>query len=97
MIAILATVSSAQAGVEDAVVLVDGCSGVCVDEAGLVMTARHCDLPKTVTVRFKDRTVSATRIYVCPETEGPVIYGCEGNGYPFLPVAASPPQIGERL
>jgi len=97
MIAILAIASAAQAGVEDAVVLVDGCSGVCVDEAGLVMTARHCDLPKTVTIRFKDRTVTATRIYVCPEAEGPDTYDCEGDGYPFLPVAASPPQIGERL
>ena len=97
VLACLALSGSLPAGVEDAVVLVDGCSGVCVDEAGLVMTARHCDLPKTVTVRFKDRTVSAKRIYVCPETEGPVIYDCEGDGYPFLPVAASPPQIGERL
>lgn len=97
LIAFLVVATTAQAGIDDAVVQVEGCSGVCVDQAGLVMTARHCDLPETVTIRFKDRTVSATRIYVCHETEGPVIYDCEGAGYPFLPVAASPPQIGERL
>ncbi len=85
------------AGVEDAVVMVEGCSGVCVDPAGLVLTARHCNLPTTVTVRFKDRTVSATRVYVCREVEGPVVYDCEGDAYPFLPVAATAPQVGERV
>jgi thiol-disulfide isomerase/thioredoxin len=85
------------AAVDNAVVMVEGCSGVCVDSAGLVLTARHCDLPATVTVRFKDRTVSATRVYVCREIEGPVVYDCEGDGYPFLPVAATAPQVGERV
>lgn len=83
--------------IDQAVVLVDGCSGVCVDSAGLVMTAKHCDLPETVTIRFKERTVTAQRIYQCPETEGPVVYDCEGDGYPFLNVAASPPMLGEYV
>lgn len=83
--------------IDQAVVLVDGCSGVCVDPAGLVMTAKHCELPETVTIRFKDRTVTAQRIYECPETEGPVVYDCAGDGYPFLHVAASPPLLGEQL
>ncbi len=83
--------------IDQAVVLVDGCSGVCVDPAGLVMTAKHCDLPETVTVRFKERTVTAQRIYQCPETEGPVVYDCVGDGYPFLNVAASPPILGETV
>jgi thiol-disulfide isomerase/thioredoxin len=85
------------AGVEDAVVMVEGCSGVCVDPSGLVLTARHCNLPTTVTVRFKDRTVAATRVYVCREVEGPVVYDCDGDGYPFLPVAATAPLVGERV
>lgn len=89
--------NAAWADAPDAVVMVDGCSGVCIDPTGLVLTVRHCDLPETVTVRFKDRTVTATRIYVCREQEGPVVYDCEGTGYPFLPVAASAPRIGERL
>lgn len=85
------------AGVDDAVVMVEGCSGVCVDPSGLVLTARHCNLPATVMVRFKDRTVSATRVYVCRDVEGPVVYDCEGDGYPFLPIAATAPQVGERV
>ncbi len=85
------------AGVEDAVVMVEGCSGVCVDPSGLVLTAKHCELPTTVTVRFKDRTVSATRVYICREVEGPVAYDCEGDGYPFLPIAATAPLVGERV
>lgn len=89
--------TSVYGAVADAVVMVDGCSGVCVDPAGLVFTVRHCNLPQTVTVRFKDRSVTATRVYVCREVEGPVVYDCEGDGYPYVPVAASPPRIGERL
>jgi len=79
----------------DAVVLVDGCSGVCVDASGLVMTAKHCDLPETVTVKFRKRSVSAQRVYSCSETEGPVVYDCEGDGYPYLEVAMTPPMLGE--
>ncbi len=81
--------------VDDAIVMVDGCSGVCVDSSGLVLTAKHCGLPETVQVRFKDRTVEATRVSVCRETEGPVVYDCDGNGYPYLPVAATAPRVGE--
>ncbi|MCA8985871.1 MAG: trypsin-like peptidase domain-containing protein [Planctomycetaceae bacterium] len=88
---------AAWAAVEDAVVMVEGCSGVCVDPAGLVLTARHCDLPATVTVRFKDRAVSAQRVYVSHEAEGPVVYDCEGDGYPCLPIAATAPRVGERV
>ena len=83
--------------IEDAVVMIGGCSGVCVDPVGLVLTAKHCELPTTITVRFKDRAVTAQRVYVSREAEGPVVYDCEGAGYPSLPVAASPPQIGERV
>ncbi|MFV0444544.1 MAG: trypsin-like peptidase domain-containing protein, partial [Planctomycetaceae bacterium] len=93
----LSCVASTSAAVEDAVVLIDGGSGVCVDPAGLVLTAKHCELPGTVTVRFKDRTVAAQRVYVSRDAEGPVVFDCEGDGYPYLTVAASPPQIGERL
>ncbi|MFV0444715.1 MAG: trypsin-like peptidase domain-containing protein [Planctomycetaceae bacterium] len=93
----LSCVGSTSAAVDEAVVLIDGGSGVCVDPTGLVLTAKHCELPGTVTVRFKDRTATAVRVYVCPETEGPVVYDCDGEGYPSLPVAASPPQFGERL
>jgi thiol-disulfide isomerase/thioredoxin len=89
-----AAIATAWGGVREAVVRVDGCSGVCVDPRGLVLTVRHCDLPEFVSVQFIDRTVSARRVYVCPETEGPVVFDCDGEGYPFLPIASAVPPVG---
>ena len=87
----------ANAGVDEAVVMVAGCSGVCVNSAGIVLTAKHCDLGDEVTVRFKQRAVKAVRIYECQDSEGPVAYDCEGDGYPALPVASTAPVLGEKL
>ena len=89
--------SPAMADVSDSVVIVNGCSGVCVDPEGIVLTAKHCDLPDEVTVRFKHRSVRAVRIYASTDTEGPVAYDCDGAGYPALPVASTPPFAGEKL
>ena len=77
--------------------IVEGCSGVCVDPAGIVLTAKHCDLPAEITVRFKQRSVRAVRVYESHDTEGPVAYDCECDGYPSLPVAVTAPAIGEKL
>ena len=87
----------ANAGVDEAVVMAAGCSGVCVNSAGIVLTAKHCDLGDEVTVRFKQRAVKAVRIYECQDSEGPVAYDCEGDGYPALPVASTAPVLGEKL
>ena len=95
LLSLLPTV--AWAGVDEAIVLVDGCSGVCVDPSGIVLTAKHCDLPAEVTIRFKQRAVHALRVYESSDTEGPVAYDCDGDGYPALPVASSAPVIGEKL
>lgn len=89
--------STAMADVSDTIVMVDGCSGVCVDPSGIVLTAKHCDLPTEVTIRFKQRAVHAVRVYESNDTEGPVAYDCDGEGYPALPVAATAPVIGEKL
>jgi hypothetical protein len=89
--------STAIADVSDGIVIVDGCSGVCVDPSGIVLTAKHCDLPTEVTIRFKQRAVHAVRVYESNDTEGPVAYDCDGEGYPALPVAATAPVIGEKL
>ncbi|RLS59547.1 MAG: hypothetical protein DWH91_00060 [Planctomycetota bacterium] len=94
---VMAIASTASAAVSDAVVLVDDCSGVCVDPTGLVLTAKHCDHPPVVVVRFKDRTVSARRVYVCPETEGPVVFDCDGDGFPFARLAEIVPPNGEKV
>jgi hypothetical protein len=87
----------ALASVDEAIVMVDGCSGVCVDPSGIVLTAKHCDLPAEVNIRFKHRAVHAVRVYESSDTEGPVAYDCDGEGYPTLPVAATAPVIGEKL
>ena len=94
---LLSLIGTSQAGVDDAIVMVDGCSGVCVDPSGIVLTAKHCDLSGEVTIRFKQRTVKAVRVYESNDSEGPVAYDCEGNGYPALPVASTAPAIGEKL
>lgn len=94
---VLALTSTASAAVSDAVVLVGDCSGVCVDPTGLVLTAKHCDHPPVVVVRFKDRRVSARRVYVCPETEGPVVFDCDGEGFPFARLAEIVPPNGEKV
>ena len=67
--------------------------------AGLVMTARHCNhAGDNCHVRFKDRTVSATQASMSvAKRKVRLSIDCEGSGYPHLPVAASPPRIGERL
>lgn len=88
---------SAVADVSDCIVMVDGCSGVCVDPEGLILTAKHCDLANEVTVRFKHRSVRAVRVYQSTDTEGPLAYDCDGEGYPALPVASTAPFVGEKL
>lgn len=80
-----------------AVVQIGGCSGVCVDPDGLVMTAKHCDLGDVETVRFSDLEVLATKIYESTASEGPVVYDCVGSGYPFVQVASSVPPRGTRV
>lgn len=78
-----------------AVVKIGDCSGVCVDPAGLVLTAKHCEHGLVETVVFLDRRVTAHRVYVTDEVEGPVVFDCEGDGFPFLPLADRVPEIGE--
>lgn len=80
-----------------AVVQVGGCSGVCVDVTGLVLTARHCDLEEVERIRFANYEVIAVRIFESGETEGPVVYDCVGEGYPASAVALEKPQPGEAV
>lgn len=96
-VALVLLCTVARADVRDAVVKIGGCSGVCVDPSGLVLTAKHCDHPETVTVEFPGRTVSAQRVYEAPETEGPVVFDCEGDGYPFAAVADQVPPAGSPV
>ncbi len=94
---VLALGATAPAAVKDSVVMVGDCSGVCVDPCGLVLTAKHCDHPPVVLVKFKDREVTARRIYVSPEAEGPVMFDCDGDGFPFARVAEKVPNVGDTV
>jgi hypothetical protein len=80
-----------------AVVQIGGCSGVCVDPDGLVLTAKHCDLRDVEPVRFGELEVLATKINETAASEGPVVYDCAGAGYPFVPVASTVPPPGSRV
>lgn len=85
------------APVEDSIVIVGGCSGVCVDPAGLVLTVKHCGIPEVTQVKFRDRSVLARKLYETPECDGPVIFDCDGEGYPWVPVAQLPPPVGSDV
>lgn len=90
-------VSDDATALRGAVVRIGGCSGVCVDPAGLVLTAKHCRLREIERVQFEDGEALAVRIYETELTEGPVVYDCVGGGYPSVPVAHHPPARGERV
>lgn len=79
------------------VVQIGGCSGVCVDPAGLIMTAKHCELQNVETVRVGDQEHLAFRIYEAPGTEGPLVYDCFGGGFSWTPVATEKPEPGQRV
>jgi hypothetical protein len=80
-----------------AIVQIGGCSGVCVDKTGLILTAKHCDLQPVERVRFADFEVVAVRIFEADESEGPVVYDCVGSDYPSLSVAEVKPEPGEAV
>lgn len=81
-----------------AVVKIGGCTGVCISDSGLVMTARHCGAPEMVVVSFGDRQVNARRVYVGRDVlDAPVVYDCDGDGFPFIPVANAVPKQSERV
>jgi len=85
---------------ERAMVLIGGCSGVCVSEDGLVLTARHCDLGKVTEINFVNagRKVQAIRRFVGDsKVDGVVVYDCEGENYPWLPVAGLTPNRGDVI
>jgi hypothetical protein len=58
------------------------------------MTAKHCEHGPVETVVFVDRSVTARRIYVTEEIEGPVVFDCDGDGFPYQPMADRVPETG---
>jgi S1-C subfamily serine protease len=80
-----------------AIVQIGGCTGVCVDPAGLVMTAKHCDLQEIEVIRAGGREFTAVRIYAAPGTEGPLVYDVLGDNFVWIPVAQVKPEPGETV
>lgn len=99
-IAILFTASPvfAEGAIADAVVLIGGCSGVCVDPDGIILTAKHCDLPEVVDVTFPNRKpVKAHRIYIGPDAEDLLAFDADDSGWPSATVATELPKAGDAV
>lgn len=96
-VAALSAKPASAAEIADTVVQIGGCSGVCVDPSGIVLTVKHCGIPEVTQVRFRDRTVLARKLYETTECDGPVVYDCDGEGYPYQRVAQRVPNVGEDV
>jgi len=80
----------------DAVVKVGGCTGFVV-EGDLLVTAKHCKHPETISVALQGKTVAAKRAYVTQREDGPVVFRLAGGPYESLPVAREKPKIGDAV
>jgi len=88
--------ASIRAAERDAVVRVGGCTGFVV-EGNLLVTAKHCKHPETISVPLQGKTVAGKRVYVPQSEDGPVVFRLEGGPYPSLPVARRKPDIGDAV
>jgi hypothetical protein len=94
----LVTGASGREDWADAVVRIGGCSGVCVSPDGLILTARHCNVEDREQVVFSGgREVLATQLLSSRNGDGPVAFVCDGNRFPFRPVARQKPEIGDEV
>lgn len=91
----LAASGSPPSSIRAAVVQVGGCSGVCVDPGGLIMTAKHCDLSEIEIVTVGTQRFVAVRVFEAAGTEGPLVYDCLGSGFDWIPVASTQPHAGD--
>lgn len=75
------------------------CSGVCVDPAGIILTAKHCKHGETVKVTFPGgRSETGVRIYKGPGIfDGVTVYDIPGDDWPSIRVAQSPPRPGDEV
>lgn len=88
---------------QDAIVLLKNdqgqCSGVCVDQSGIILTAKHCKHGETVSVEFQDgRRETAVRLYKGPGLfDGVTVYDIPGEGWPTCRVSTQAPRAGEDV
>ena len=88
--------ASAPAAERDAVLWLKGCTGFVVD-GNLLVTAKHCWHPETITVPIGQKTVTAHKVYSTPGNDGPVVFRLVGGPYESLPVATHKPKVGDKI
>lgn len=93
---LLLSMSAAIAGERDAVIQVDGCTGFIVED-DLLVTAKHCQHPRDLTVRIGGRDIAARRVITYGGEDGPVVFHLTGGPYESLPVATEKPAVGDRV
>lgn len=81
------------------VVVIGGCSGVNVDPAGLILTAKHCQHESRERIEFVDgRSVMGHKVYESDQTDGPVAFMLDDPGpFPTSQVAGDAPAVGEKV
>ena len=82
-----------------AVCRIEGCSGICVDARGIVLTAKHCRHKQTARIEFhRGNVVTGERVYVSPEPEGPVAFVLPRDAtYPAVGVSDAEPRVGDNV
>lgn len=106
LLILLLLAAASLAGEREAVVKVatpDGsgqrtCSGVCVSPSGLILTAGHCRPSDRSRILFGENSYTARALKLPSGREGvAVLKITAGEELPFLPIASSSPQPGEKV
>jgi len=89
--------SFAHSAERDASCWLGGCSGVCVDPAGLVLTVKHCEFGDQVDVEFRaiGKTYKGQKVYTGSYEDDVVAFRLPAGIYPFAPIAKEAPKRGE--
>lgn len=85
-----------QADERDAVIQMEGCTGFVVQD-NLLVTAKHCRHPETVTVTLQNQAVTAHKVYTDSREDGPVIFRLQGGPYESLPIASHAPKMNDAV
>lgn len=95
LIASLAMVSAAVAGVPESVVLAGGCSGVVIEPGDIVLTAGHCDHAGRVSIQFRSGETKIGTVVSRPPGEGSVVIRLDSPVPDFCKVSDVDPIEGD--
>lgn len=89
---------TAFAAERDAVVQIGGCTGVCVHPQGIILSAKRCQHPHTITIEINGRSITAERVFTTSDPDGPVAYLAKNQTkLPWIPLARTVPPPGARV